>query len=170
MQAIEQRVERQRLPQFVARAPEHLTAETGRPSQRRPHQGGLADAWLALNQRRAAPPCGQTRQEAGQHGKLLVPAEKHVRPRTAHRLGDLDVRGQNALDHTRDTSRHGRPVRPALLPARGPFGLDRAQQPAPFSLRQRLVPAPGSDPGLQVRHHRGQVALVLASGRHGLAI
>jgi hypothetical protein len=31
MQAIEQRVERQRLPQFVAGTPEHLTAENGRP-------------------------------------------------------------------------------------------------------------------------------------------
>ena len=58
-QAVQQRLQRQRLARLVTGAPEHLTAEISGLCQRHPHQRGLADSRLALDQYRTAPSRGR---------------------------------------------------------------------------------------------------------------
>ena len=53
-QAVQERQQRQRLAQLIAGAPEHLTAGLRRLGHGRPHQRGLADARLALDEHRTA--------------------------------------------------------------------------------------------------------------------
>ncbi len=76
-QPLQQRHQRQRLPQLVAGAPEHLAACLRRVGHRRAHQRRLADTRLALDEHRAAPALGHLPDQPGQQRHLAVAADQH---------------------------------------------------------------------------------------------
>jgi hypothetical protein len=74
-QRVEQRQQRQRLAELVARAPQHRTPPGG-PDTRRGDQRRLADPRLAVDQHRAAPARTHLRYQPGQPGQLGMPADE----------------------------------------------------------------------------------------------
>ena len=77
-QPVEERQQRQRLAQLVTGPPEHLAAGLRRPRHRRPHQRGLADARLALDEHRTAAPPGHLLYQPGQQRHLAIAADQRT--------------------------------------------------------------------------------------------
>jgi hypothetical protein len=80
-----ERQQRQLLPQLVPGAPEHLAARRRRLGHRRPHQGGLPDPGLALDQHHAAAALRHLFHQAGQQRQFVFAADqRHGRGHRHH--------------------------------------------------------------------------------------
>ena len=75
-QPLEKGQQRQRLPELVTGAPEHLTPGVGGLGRGRPDQRGLADARLALDQQQATLPARHLLNEIGQDSHLTDPTDQ----------------------------------------------------------------------------------------------
>ena len=91
------RLQRQCLGKLVSGAPEHLAASLRRPSQSRSHQRGLADAWLALDEYRAAAAAGHLSYQPGQQRHLPIAADQRVG--FGHRVHVPNVTSRSQLRH-----------------------------------------------------------------------
>ena len=106
-QPVQERQQRQCLAQLIPGPPEHLAARLRRLRHRRPHQRGLADARLALDEHRTATPPRHLFYQPGQQRHLAVT----VGQRTGQRHRGQLCRGQAGRSSYRGLSWRGRGCR-----------------------------------------------------------
>ena len=78
-QPVEERQQRQGLTQLIPGAPEDLTPQIGRSGESGPHQRGLPDSRLAIDQYGPASPRRHVRHKPVQYRQLVLAADQAIK-------------------------------------------------------------------------------------------